>query len=239
MSIENKNTVFHKGLAARPWNIQTIHDALKRCKNNPQSQSDLFMQAGQMATDFFEYVKEELEKIPSLNPEERKELVQKVNAYNQRLFEWLRDGHDKESLDFEERVGLTLEYSAIIEQLEYLQKSTLDQGGEDEDNEDDEASEIKKRFTFGEAQAFFDNKDLDLPGSADLDPVKILKTLVDSFGIIVEFKKLDENSNDKASGFLRNKVRDINDILEKNNIPCKIEPKKYKGYVLRNTQIHS
>ena len=37
------------------------------------------------------------------------------------------------------------------------------------------------RFTFNEAQAFFDGKDLELPTGAEVNPADILKKLINSF----------------------------------------------------------
>jgi hypothetical protein len=98
---------------------------------------------------------------------------------------------------------------------------------------------IAKRFSFNEAQAFFDGKDLQLPTGAELVPVKILKKLHKSFGTIVPFKTLDENSTDTASDFLRGKIRTILLAFKKHKVPCKIQSKKWTGYILSNSKTHS
>jgi hypothetical protein len=103
----------------------------------------------------------------------------------------------------------------------------------------DKAKNIKKRFSFNKAQAFFDKKDLGLPTGAEVDPAGILKKLVKSFGRIVPYKDLDENSGDTASDFLRGKIRVIRRALERHKVPCKIEPKKWAGYILSSSRTHS
>ena len=100
--------------------------------------------------------------------------------------------------------------------------------------------DVAKRFTFNEAQAFFDGKDLELPTGAEVNPADILKKLINSFERIVPYKDLDENSGDTASDFLRGKVRVIRCALKKHKVPCKIPPaKRYAGYVLTSSRPHS
>ncbi|MBW2647833.1 MAG: helix-turn-helix domain-containing protein [Deltaproteobacteria bacterium] len=92
--------------------------------------------------------------------------------------------------------------------------------------------DIKKRFTFNEAQAFFDLMDLDLPSG---EAVSILKKLVDSFGEVVKHNELDKNSNpSNASDTLKGRILTIKKSLIRNKIPCKIESKRGVGYVLQN-----
>jgi len=101
------------------------------------------------------------------------------------------------------------------------------------------AGDIKKLFRFNKSQAFFDEKDLGLPTGAEINPAEILKKLVKSFGKIVPYKELDENSGNIASDFLRGKIRVIRRVLERNKVPCKIEPKKWAGYILKSSRSHS
>jgi hypothetical protein len=101
------------------------------------------------------------------------------------------------------------------------------------------ASEIKKRFSFKKAQAFFDGKDLGLPTGAEVIPTVILKKLVKSFGTIVPYKDLDDNSDDTASDFLRGKIRVMSRALEEHEVPCKIVSKKWTGYILSSSRTHS
>jgi len=98
-------------------------------------------------------------------------------------------------------------------------------------------NDIKKRFTFNEAQAFFDHKDLDLPSG---EAVSILKRLLDSFGEVVKHNELDENSNpSNASDTLKGRIYIIKKALKRLEIPCKIEPKRGVGYVLQKTRTAS
>ena len=91
--------------------------------------------------------------------------------------------------------------------------------------------DTKKRFTFNEAQAFFDGKDLCLPSG---EAVSILKKLVDSFGEVVKHNKLDQNSNpSNASDILKGQIHTIKQALKRHKIPCEIEPKRGVGYVLQ------
>jgi hypothetical protein len=104
----------------------------------------------------------------------------------------------------------------------------------------DKAGDIKKRFRFNKAQAFYDDKDLGLPTGAEVNPVEILKKLVRSFGKVVPFKDLDKNSGDAASDFLRGKITVIRRALNEHKVPCKILPaKRYAGYVLTSSRTHS
>lgn len=98
---------------------------------------------------------------------------------------------------------------------------------------------MKARFTFNKAQAFFDKKDLGLPTGAEVNPVKILKKLVESFGKVVPYQRLDESSSDTASDFLRGKIRTINLTLRKQKVPASIKSKRWGGYVLSNSRTHS
>ena len=91
--------------------------------------------------------------------------------------------------------------------------------------------DIKKRFTFNEAQAFFNHKDLDLPSG---EAVSILKKLVDSVGEVVKHNKLDQNSNpSNASDILKGRIHTIKQALKRQKIPCEIKPKRGVGYILQ------
>jgi hypothetical protein len=93
--------------------------------------------------------------------------------------------------------------------------------------------DIKKRFSFRQAQARFGGKDLGLPAGADLKPVEILKKLVKSFGNVVPYKELDKTSaNETAEDHLRGKICRINTALRKHKVPCKIKSRKWEGYFL-------
>jgi hypothetical protein len=104
---------------------------------------------------------------------------------------------------------------------------------------EDKAGDIKKLFRFNKAQAFYDEKDLKLSTGAEVNPVEILRKLIKSFGKVVTYKDLDENSSNTASDFLRGKIRVIRRALEKHKVPCKIEPKRWTGYVLSSSRTHS
>jgi len=112
-----------KGLSARPWNIQTIHDALKKCRGDRQTTRNLCIQARQMTDALMECFREELDKIPSLNPNKRENLISDVEKYIQELFKWLQNGQDKEDLDLVEHERLTSEYTFLVNRLRDLQQS--------------------------------------------------------------------------------------------------------------------
>jgi hypothetical protein len=97
----------------------------------------------------------------------------------------------------------------------------------------------KNDFSFGNGQVFFKGKDLELPTGAEVNAVELLKKLVKSFGKIVPYKTLDENSADTASDFLRGKIRTIKLALQKHKVPYTIKSKKWTGYVLTNSRTHS
>jgi len=103
----------------------------------------------------------------------------------------------------------------------------------------DKTRDIKKRFSFNKAQAFFDKKDLGLPTGAEVNPATILKKLVETFGEVVPYKDLDENSGDTASDFLRGKIRVIRRAFEKHKVPCQIIMKRWAGYILNSSHSHS
>ncbi len=80
---------------------------------------------------------------------------------------------------------------------------------------------------------------MELPTGAEVNPADILKKLVESFGAIVPYKDLDENSGDTASDLLRRKISAIRDALKGKKVPCRIDPKKWIGYILSDSRTHS
>ena len=124
---KNKSTKYTlptKALSARPCNFQTIHDARKKCQGNFRVGSNLSIQARQMTDDFREWVIEELDNIPALNPDDRKRLIGDVDKYVQSLFKMLMDGKGKEHLNFDERERLTSEYTSLIDRVRALHQPT-------------------------------------------------------------------------------------------------------------------
>jgi hypothetical protein len=108
-----------------------------------------------------------------------------------------------------------------------------------EKDEQSETDDIKNRFTFTESQVFFDGKDLSLPTGSEIVPAQILKQLVESFGIVVSYKTLDENSDVTASDFLRGKIKQINNALKTHKVPCKIQSRTWFGYFLSHSRNRS
>jgi len=91
--------------------------------------------------------------------------------------------------------------------------------------------ETRGRFTFNDAQAFFDGQDLGLPSN---EPVLTLKRLVDSFGEVVKHKALELDSGpSSASDMLKGRIRIIKQAFKHHEVPCKIEAKRGIGYVLK------
>lgn len=141
---------------------------------------------------------------------------------------------------------LDREYSRVMNLINH--EATLALKKRSEWNNGDKAGDTKrpkkklkplpKGFSFGKGQAFFKNRDLELPTGVEVNSVEILKKLVKSFGKVVLYKNLDENSADTASDFLRGKIRSINLALKKHKVPCKIQSKKWVGYVLSNSRRH-
>lgn len=105
------------------------------------------------------------------------------------------------------------------------------------DSGKDNNKEIKERFTFTESQAFFDKRDLNLPSGSEVKPVEVLKKLVDNFGEVVFYNKLEDTSKNEASEILRGKVSKINQAMKKAKVPCKIASVKWHGYVIKS-QVH-
>ena len=68
---------------------------------------------------------------------------------------------------------------------------------------------------------------------AEVNAVEILRKLVNSFGKVVKYKKLDNNSQlNEASVVLRGKIRKIRLALKENQVPYEIVNKKWTGYFL-------
>lgn len=89
---------------------------------------------------------------------------------------------------------------------------------------------IDKRFTFGPGQVLFDGRDLNVGTGAAPD---IAKTLVENFGYVVPFQKLDENSSKKeASEKIRTVIRRLRKIIKSAKIPVVIENRKAEGYLM-------
>jgi len=89
---------------------------------------------------------------------------------------------------------------------------------------------IDKLFTFGPGQVLFDGHDLNVGTGAAPD---IAKTLVENFGYVVPFQKLDENSSKKeASEKIRTVIRRLRKIIKSANIPIVIENRKAEGYLM-------
>lgn len=126
-------------------------------------------------------------------------------------------------MELEQQLGLMT--TILLDWIATIEKRTnkpQGNGGEDE---------IKKRFTFNESQALFDNEDLDLPTG---DTISILKKLVESAGVTVKHQDLDSNSNpSNASEILKGRISDIKKALKRHKIPVQINPKRGVGYVLQ------
>jgi len=125
-----------KALGARPWNFQTVYDALKKCRGDRQATKDLCTAARQMTGELTKYFRDELDKIPLLNPDKRESLLSDVDNYIQRLFKWLQDGQDKEEGPCPiEHEGLTSMHTSLLNRLRDLQQSAetgQEKGGQGE-----------------------------------------------------------------------------------------------------------
>ena len=92
------------------------------------------------------------------------------------------------------------------------------------------ANPIKKRFTFRQGQVLFDGHDLNVGTGAAPD---IAKTLVENFGYVVPFQKLDENSSKKeASEKIRTVIKRLRKIIKSAKVPIVIENRKAEGYLM-------
>ncbi len=94
---------------------------------------------------------------------------------------------------------------------------------------------IDKRFTFGLGQVLFDGLDLNIGTGAALD---ITKALIENFGHVVPFQKLDENSPQiEASEKIRTAIGRLRKTIRSEKIPVVIETRKNVGYlILQSTQ---
>jgi hypothetical protein len=89
---------------------------------------------------------------------------------------------------------------------------------------------IDKRFVFGPGQVSFDGRDLNVGTGAVLD---IAKALIENFGHVVPFQKLDENSLKKeASETIRTAIRRLRKTIKSASIPVVIENRKGEGYLI-------
>jgi hypothetical protein len=89
---------------------------------------------------------------------------------------------------------------------------------------------IDKRFTFGLGQVSFDGRDLNVGTGAAID---IARTLVENFGHVVPFQKLDENSLQReASEKIRTAIRRLRKTIKPARIPVVIENRKAEGYLM-------
>ncbi len=114
------------------------------------------------------------------------------------------------------------------------------QGGKQKDKrsskkETKKPKPIKERFTFRPGQVLFDVRDLNVGTGAVID---IAKALVENFGHVVPFKKLDKNSLDKeASEKIRTAIRRFRKTIKSAKIPVVIKNRKNEGYlILQSTQ---
>lgn len=89
---------------------------------------------------------------------------------------------------------------------------------------------IDKSFTFGQGQVLFDGRDLNVGTGAALD---IAKALIENFGHVVPFQKLDENSpKTEASEKIRTAIRRLRKTIKSAGIPIVIENRKAEGYLM-------
>ena len=90
---------------------------------------------------------------------------------------------------------------------------------------------INERLTFGQGQVLFDGRDLNVGTGAALD---ITKALIEDFGQVVPFKKLDGNSLEKqASEKIRTAIGRIRKAVESAEIPVVVDNRKGEGYLMR------
>ncbi len=114
----------------------------------------------------------------------------------------------------------------LIEEL----RDITQKGKPSPQKETKKASPIKKRFTFRQGQVLFDGHDLNVGTGAAPD---IAKTLVENFGYVVPFQKLDENSSKKeASEKIRTVIKRLRKIIKSAKIPIVIENRKAEGYLM-------
>ena len=89
---------------------------------------------------------------------------------------------------------------------------------------------IDKLFTFGPGQVLFDGRDLNVGTGAALD---IAKALIENFGRVVPFQKLDENSpKTEASEKIRTAIRRLRKTIKSAGIPIVIDNRKAEGYLI-------
>lgn len=89
---------------------------------------------------------------------------------------------------------------------------------------------LAERFTFPHGQAKFDGQDLRVPTGVAL---QIIEKLVSNFGQVVQFRQLDNTSDDhEASEKIRSAIRHLRHRIKEKKIPAKLENRKGIGYVL-------
>ena len=157
---------------------------------------------------------------------------------------WWKETWDEVTDEFQQAVEYLEKLVALIE-AKVATRKRKGQGSVRETEHSAEASNtdtvgnIKKRFSFKKVQAFFDGKDLGLPTAAVVNIAQILRKLVKSYGVIVEYNTLDEHSTDTASDALRQQITTIRVALKKHKVPCSIRSKTWSGYMLCNSHTHS
>lgn len=137
-----------KCLSARPCDFQTIHDARKKCWDDFRAQSNFSIQARQMTDALKACFREELDKIPSLDPDKQENLISDVDKYIQSLFKWLEDGKGEDHLDFVRRERLTSEHTSLVDRLRYLlQLAETDQGVKPKGSKERDKPGPKPKYT--------------------------------------------------------------------------------------------
>jgi hypothetical protein len=96
------------------------------------------------------------------------------------------------------------------------------------ENLDLNGGSIVKRFAFMPGQVLFDGKDINIKTGVTQE---ILKALVDNFGRVIPFNRLEIGSSDcEASITLRDSIRHIREKLEK--LPVVIKNRRGAGYIM-------
>jgi len=93
-----------------------------------------------------------------------------------------------------------------------------------------EPKPIEKRFTFRPGQVLFDDHDLNVGTGAALE---IIRALVEDFGRVVPFQKLDEISpENEASEKIRTAIGRLQKTINSAKIPVVIKNRKAEGYLM-------
>jgi len=91
--------------------------------------------------------------------------------------------------------------------------------------------EPRQHFTFGTGQAFYKDRDLELPAGL---PVTVLQRLVKSFDRTVPHQKLHDQSHEsEASEELREAIRKIRQAFKRYRVPHKVQSKRTAGYLIQ------